>query len=103
MKCAMDGYPVHGVGMVMGHYLPVMVERSCQLRLSPESNPPPPHFGCHFFLADKETNWFERKHPILPGVSPSMPSVVILCLAAWLQIQLSCAIWLSISKDALLS
>ena len=62
MKCAMDGYPVHGVGLVMGHYLPVMVEHSCQLILSPESNLPP-GFGCHFFPADKETNWFKRKHP----------------------------------------
>jgi hypothetical protein len=62
MKCAMDGYPVHGVKLVMGRYLPVVVERSCQLMLSPESNPPL-RFGCHFSPADKETNWFERKHP----------------------------------------
>ncbi len=62
MKCVMDRYPVHGVKLVVGQYLPVMVEGPCQLVLSPESNPPP-RFGCHFFPADKETNWFERKHP----------------------------------------
>jgi hypothetical protein len=62
MKCAMDRYPVHRVELVVGQYLPVVVEHSCQLVLSPESNPPP-RFRCHFFPADKETNWFEREHP----------------------------------------
>ncbi len=45
----------------MGQYLPIMIEHSCQLVLSPEANPPP-CLGCHFFASDKEANGFKREH-----------------------------------------
>jgi hypothetical protein len=55
-------HPVHGVKLIIGQYLPIVIEHSCQLVLSPEANPPP-CLGCHFFALDKEANGFERVHP----------------------------------------
>ncbi len=45
----------------MAQYLPIDIERSHQLVLHPEANPPP-CLGCHFFAPDKEANGFEREH-----------------------------------------
>jgi hypothetical protein len=83
-----------------GTVSPVMVDLFCQLVLIPESNLTP---LLDVIISPWTKQPIDSRGYILPGVSPSMPSIAILCLAAWLQIQLSCAFWLTVLKDALLS